>query len=117
MIGRRLGDAFEGRSEHDADGDATLHGAFDAAAVAAVLWTIAEEGSDASQDARDALEALAEGHPDAGEMARAASEKAVALRDGDETPYRLKFDVDIEIETRPHNQWVRAFGVKASPKG
>jgi hypothetical protein len=119
VIGRRLGEAFEGRSEHDDSGEASLHEAFDAVAVAAVLSAIAAGSGEAADMASAAIHALDDGDPGAGQLARDASAKAVEEAGGHQAPsldrLHMTFRVEIAIETRPHNQWVRAFSVKATP--
>jgi hypothetical protein len=115
--GGRLGHSFRGRSEHDDSGDASLGEAFDAAATAAVLNAITEDQEvqdEIRAAAADALAALEAGSPDANERAIDASRLAVE-QVGHER-FEFTFDVQIEIETRPHNQWVRAFSVIAHPK-
>jgi hypothetical protein len=113
--GRRLGDAIVGKSESD-EGEATLSQAFDAVAMIAVLSRIAEEGGEAAEQANAALAALESGDPEGPELARVASQNNLGLG-ADPDAYRLKYDVSISIETRPHNQWVRVYTVKATPSG
>lgn len=104
-------------SEHDDSGDASLEEAFDAAATAAVLNAISEDGAvteEIREAARAALEALEAGNPEANAMAIEVTRDALAS--GEPERFQFTFDVQIEIETRPNNQWVRAFSVIAHPK-
>lgn len=115
--GGRLGHSFRGISEYDDSGDASLEEAFDAAATAAVLNAISEDGevTDEIQEAAlAALAALEAGNPEANAMAIEVARAAMGV--GNPDRFQFTFDVKIEIETRPHNQWVRAFSVIAHPK-
>jgi hypothetical protein len=108
---------FEGRSLHDDDlGGASVDEALDALARHAVLTTISEderlrgidEGEGIVADALDAIARLEQDdatHVDnrlAKDVSRRAAEKRYPER-----PYELEFRVQLDIVTRPYNQWVR----------
>jgi hypothetical protein len=106
---------FEGRSLHDDDlGGASVDEALDALARFAVLTTISEDTRLMEIDegiVNDALAAIARLEQDDAthldnRVAKDVSRRAAAAR-YPERPYELPFSVQLDIVTRPYNQWVR----------
>jgi hypothetical protein len=115
--------AFEGRSLHDDElGGARVDEALDALSRLAVLTAISEDEhlaelhEDIVADARHAIEGLDAAGPDEEEFARDVSRRAAEARYPDR-PYELTFKIELEIVTRPYNQWVRDIVVTGTPVG
>ena len=103
---------FEGRSLHDDDlGGASVDEALDALARYAVLTAISEDERLTEIDesivaaARDVIARLDQGHLD-NRVAKDVSRRAAEARYPDQ-PYELPFSIQLDIVTRPYNQWVR----------
>lgn len=116
LIARRIdATTFEGRSIHDDDlGGASVDEALDALARYAVLTTISEDERLREIDegiVTDALDAIARLEQDDAthldnRVAKDVSRRAAKARYPD-GPYELPFRVQLDIVTRPYNQWVR----------
>jgi hypothetical protein len=114
---------FEGRSLHDDEhGGARVDEAVDALARLAVLTAItedqvlAESNPEIVDRARQAITRLAAGGSEYDEEARQVSRDAAGAR-GSSEPYELRFKIELEIVTRPYNQWVRDVVATGTPIG
>jgi hypothetical protein len=121
--------AFEGRSLHvpydpdtgEPEIPASVDEALDALSRLAVLTTIAEdeklanERPDIAVRAREAIARLATAGPIADDDAKEISREAAGVR-GPE-PYELRLKIELEIVTRPYNQWVRDIAAIGTPVG